>query len=190
MNGLQIFNYQDKPVRTIERNGELWWVLKDVCSALGIVDHVSVSRRLDDDEKGVGQILPLNGKGGAQETTIINEPGLYNVILRSDKPEAKDFKRWVTHDVLPSIRRTGSYSVLPQTPAQQALPDGMSMSGLASLIRITRRVMLDMGSTPLQVGAMTKSLFDTCGIPVPVAFTQQIPGQLCWFDGPALEGKA
>lgn len=118
MNELQIFKYNDTPLRTIEKDGELWWVLKDVCGVLGIVDHVSVSRRLDDDEKGVGQILPLSGKGGAQETTVINEPGLYNVILRSDKPEAKDFKRWVTHDVLPSIRRTGSYSLPAMSPAQ------------------------------------------------------------------------
>lgn len=118
MNELQIFTYNDTPLRTVEKDGEVWWVLKDVCNVLGIVDHISVSRRLDDDEKGVGQILPLSGKGGAQETTIINEPGLYNVILRSDKPEAKDFKRWVTHEVLPTIRKTGSYTVQPMSPAQ------------------------------------------------------------------------
>lgn len=121
MNDLQIFDYNGTPLRTVEKDGELWWVLKDVCGVLGIVDHVSVSRRLDDDEKGVGQILPLSGKGAAQGTTIINEPGLYNVIIRSDKPEAKDFKRWVTHEVLPSIRRHGSYALAPtqpMTPAQ------------------------------------------------------------------------
>lgn len=118
MNELQIFNYHDTPLRTIEKDGELWWVLKDVCGALGIVDHVSVQRRLDDDEKGVGQILPLSGKGGAQETIVVNEPGLYNVILRSDKPEAKDFKRWVTHEVLPSIRQRGAYSLPAMSPAQ------------------------------------------------------------------------
>lgn len=64
---------------------------------------------------------------------------------------------------------------------------GVSLNGLAKLITVTRRVMLDMGSTPTDVGAMTKSLFDTCGIPVPVAFTKQIPGQLCLFDRPALQ---
>lgn len=118
MNELQIFNYHDSPLRAVEKDGELWWVLKDVCGVLGIVDHVSVQRRLDDDEKGVGQILPLSGKGGMQETIIINEPGLYNVILRSDKPEAKDFKRWVTHEVLPAIRQKGSYSLPSLSPAQ------------------------------------------------------------------------
>lgn len=117
MNELQIFTYNDTPIRTQEIDGELWWVLKDVCGVLGISDHKSVSRRLDDDEKGVGQILPING-GRETAMTIINEPGLYNVILRSDKPEAKDFKRWVTHEVLPSIRRTGSYQIAPRTPAE------------------------------------------------------------------------
>lgn len=118
MNEMQIFSYGSAQLRTVEQDGELWWVLKDVCQTLGIVDHKSVARRLDDDEKGVGQILPLSG-GASQPTVIINEPGLYNVILRSDKPEAKDFKRWVTHEVLPSIRNRGSYRAdQPMTPAQ------------------------------------------------------------------------
>ena len=115
MNDLQIFNYRDSILRTIERDGELWWVLKDVCNVLGIANHGNVSARLDPDEKGVHLIDTLGGK---QETIIVNEPGLYNVILRSDKPEAKDFKRWVTHEVLPSIRRTGVYASPAMTPAQ------------------------------------------------------------------------
>jgi len=121
MNELQIFSYEGTPLRTIEREDGVWWVLKDVCKVLGIVDHNTVSRRLDDDEKGVGEILSLSGKGGVQEATIINEPGLYSVIFRSGKPEAKDFKRWVTHEVLPTLRRTGSYDLAaaqPMSPAQ------------------------------------------------------------------------
>lgn len=116
MNELQVFTYQSSEVRTVTKGGEPWFVLKDVCAVLGVVDHKSVVRRLDDDEKGVAQILPLGGKGGAQETTIINESGLYSVILRSDKPEAKPFRKWVTSQVLPSIRKTGAYST-------NALPD-------------------------------------------------------------------
>lgn len=107
--------YHGADVRTIEKDDGLWWVLKDVCSVLQISDYNSVSRRLDDDERGVGQILTLCG---TQEMTIINEPGLYNVILRSDKPEAKEFKRWVTHDILPKIRKTGTYSMQQMTPAE------------------------------------------------------------------------
>lgn len=116
MNDLQIFNYRDTPLRTVERDGDLWWVLKDVCGVLGIVKHTSVAARLDDDEKGA---CLMGTPSGEQNMIIINEPGLYSVILRSDKPEAKDFKRWVTHEVLPSIRRTGSYAMTaPMSPAQ------------------------------------------------------------------------
>lgn len=116
MSELQIFNYHDTPLRTVEKDGELWWVLKDVCAALCIVDSKSVPRRLDSDE--VGQIPLTDSLGREQPTYIVNEPGLYSVILRSDKPEAKEFKRWVTHEVLPSIRQKGSYSVPAMSPAQ------------------------------------------------------------------------
>ncbi len=116
MNELQIFNYGDTPLRTIERDGEVWWVLRDVCNVLSINKTTEVAARLDSDEVGQTDVLDSNGK--RQMSYIINEPGLYNVILRSDKPEAKDFKRWVTHEVLPSIRRTGSYSVQAMSPAQ------------------------------------------------------------------------
>ncbi len=106
MNTLQVFSYNGAQVRTVEQNGEPWWVLKDVCDILGIANSRDVVNRLDDDEKGVGQIDTL---GGAQEMTIISESGLYNVILRSDKPEAKPFRKWVTAEVLPSIRSSGGY---------------------------------------------------------------------------------
>ncbi len=108
MNNLQIFNYKDKEVRTIEKNGEPWWVLKDVCEVLTLGSPHKIADRLDEDEKGRNLIPTL---GGNQEMTVINESGLYNVILRSDKPEAKPFRKWITSEVLPSIRKTGSYSV-------------------------------------------------------------------------------
>lgn len=116
MNELQIFNYQDTPLRTIKKDGEIWWALKDVCEVLEIVDPKSVPRRLEFDE--VDKIPLQDSRGHTQEMYIVNEPGLYSVILRSNKPEAKDFKRWVTHEVLPSIRHTGSYSMQAMTPAQ------------------------------------------------------------------------
>lgn len=106
MNELQVFTYSGNEVRTVQRNGEPWFVLKDVCAILGIGNNRMASDRLDTDEKGVSQIDTLGGK---QEMTVINESGLYNVILRSDKPEAKPFRKWVTSEVLPSIRRTGGY---------------------------------------------------------------------------------
>ena len=116
MNDLQIFTYNETPLRTQEIDGELWWVLKDVCAVMGIIKPDAVAARLDEDEKGT---CLIGTPGGKQNMVIVNEPGLYNVILRSDKREAKDFKRWVTHEVLPQIRRTGAYSTnQPMTPAQ------------------------------------------------------------------------
>lgn len=108
---LSVFTYQSQPVRTVSIDGEPWFVLKDVCEALGISDHKSVPRRLEEDEVDLTHLTDSMGR--SQQTTVINEPGLYNVILRSDKPEAKSFKRWVTHEVLPVLRKTGSYSVSP-----------------------------------------------------------------------------
>ena len=107
MNDIQIFQYQDQPVRTVQRDGEPWFVLKDVCAVLGLESAHKVAERLDGDERN--QIPLIDSLGRRQETTVINESGLYNVILRSDKPEARPFRKWVTGEVLPSIRKTGGY---------------------------------------------------------------------------------
>ena len=123
MTDIQIFNYQNNEVRTVELNGEPWFVLKDVCEVLGIADHKVTARRLDADE--VCQTPLTDSMGRQQETSIINESGLYNVILRSDKPEAKPFRKWVTSEVLPSIRKHGAY-MTPQTLQAAILnPDTM-----------------------------------------------------------------
>ena len=122
MSELQIFNYDGNEVRTIQIDGEPWWVLKDVCTVLSIGNARDVFGRLDDDEKGVDQIDTLGGK---QYMQIVNESGLYNVILRSDKPQAKPFRKWVTSEVLPSIRKNGAY-LTPETLEQVILnPDTM-----------------------------------------------------------------
>ena len=107
MNKLTIFNYEGNNVRTILREGSPWWVLKDVCAVLGISKYRDAAERLDADER---EPVRVDTPGGPQEMTCINESGLYNLILRSDKPGAKKFKRWVTHEVLPSIRRHGLYA--------------------------------------------------------------------------------
>jgi prophage antirepressor-like protein len=109
---LAIFNYEGFQVRTSELNEEIWFVALDVCTVLG-TDSTQV-RRLDDDEKGLHTIQT---PGGNQKMTIINESGLYSLILTSRKPEARKFKKWVTSVVLPSIRKTGGYSVttIPQS---------------------------------------------------------------------------
>ncbi len=106
MNELQVFTYSGNEVRTVQKNGEPWFVLKDVCAILGISKYRDAADRLDPDEREPVRVDTLGGK---QEMLCINESGLYNVILRSDKPEAKPFRKWVTSEVLPSIRRTGGY---------------------------------------------------------------------------------
>ena len=107
MRELSIFDYKGKQVRTIQKDGETWWVLKDVCAVLGISDGRRVAERLDVDEWSQTPVSDRLGR--SQDTYIINESGLYNVILRSDKAEAKPFRKWVTGEVLPSIRKTGGY---------------------------------------------------------------------------------
>lgn len=119
MANIQVFEYQNNKVRTVDVDGEAWFVLKDVCDVL----HMDTSKikqvadRLDDDEKGRYSVPT---PGGEQATWIINESGLYHVILRSDKQEATPFRRWVTNDVLPAIRKTGSYNA-PQLTRSQLL---------------------------------------------------------------------
>ena len=106
-NELQVFSYEGNEVRTVQRDGEPWWVLKDVCAILDLGSPHKVAERLDEDERNQ---IPLTDRlGRLQDTAVVSESGLYNVILRSDKPEAKKFKRWVTHEVLPTIRRHGAY---------------------------------------------------------------------------------
>ncbi len=111
MNGLQIFTYNGNEVRTVQKDGEPWWVLKDVCEVLGISKYRDTAARLEDDER---EPIRVDTLGGAQEMLCVNESGLYNVILRSDKPEAKPFRKWVTSEVLPSIRKHGAY-MTPET---------------------------------------------------------------------------
>lgn len=106
MNELQVLTYEGNEVRTVQMNDETLWILKDVCDVLGLSDTNKVAERLDDGE--LTRIKFVSG-GQAREMYAVNESGLYNVILRSDKPEAKNFKHWVTHDVLPSIRKHGAY---------------------------------------------------------------------------------
>lgn len=108
MNKVTIFKYEEnKLVRTMNIGDEPWFVLKDVCDVLGLSTPARVAERLDSDE--VSQAHLIDSMGRSQEMTIISESGLYNVILRSDKPEAKPFRKWVTAVVLPSIRKNGGY---------------------------------------------------------------------------------
>lgn len=107
MNELKVFdNPQFGSIRTVMQNDEPWFVAADVCKALDHSNSRMALERLDEDEKGVSLIYTL---GGDQEMSIVNEPGLYALVLGSRKPEAKVFKRWITHEVIPSIRKHGAY---------------------------------------------------------------------------------
>lgn len=108
-NEVQVWNYEGAEVRTVQIDGEPWFVLADICRELELSTPARVAERLEKDE--VSQTHTIDRMGREQKTTIINESGLYTVILRSDKPQAKPFRKWVTSVVLPSIRKTGSYSV-------------------------------------------------------------------------------
>ena len=112
------FAFGDNLIRIFkDRQGDPWWVAKDVCLALGIEFYRDALSKLDEDERG--SVL-VDTPGGPQEMSTINEPGLYSLIFRSRKPEAREFKRWVTHEVLPALRKTGSYSVT--APADTMVP--------------------------------------------------------------------
>ena len=105
-NSLQIFNYNGTKIRTVEKDGQAWFIAKDVCNVLEISKYRDAITKLDDDERRPVKVDTLQGM---QEMAAINEPGLYALILRSNKPEAKAFSRWVRHEVLPQIRQHGMY---------------------------------------------------------------------------------
>jgi anti-repressor protein len=118
MNAILPFNFGDQPVRVEDRDGQPWFVLADVCRVLGLSNPSMSAQRLDDDEKDALSITDPIGRD--QTATIINESGLWSLVLTSRRAEAKAFKRWVTAEVLPTLRRTGRYGaepmVLPRDP--------------------------------------------------------------------------
>ncbi|WP_298766967.1 BRO family protein [uncultured Alloprevotella sp.] len=105
------FNASNQNIRVQMKDGEPWFVAKDVCDALEIENNRNATARLDDDEKGVSIVRTSSGD---QQMTIVNESGLYNLIFQSRKPEAKAFRKWVTSEVLPTLRKTGRYELKPQ----------------------------------------------------------------------------
>ena len=134
------FTYGDSSLRVVEIDSQPWFVAKDVCGILGLANMRSSLAALDEDERGVHTMDTL---GGNQEMTVISEPGLYSLILRSRKPEAKTFKRWVTHEVLPSIRRHGMYATESVVDAMLADPEAMIRTLTALKEERAKRVRLE-----------------------------------------------
>ncbi|MCP3104493.1 hypothetical protein LZ198_37085 [Myxococcus sp. K15C18031901] len=117
MNQLVAFNFESHHVRVVmDEQGQPWFVAADVCGALTL--NTEQTRRLGDDEKG---LRTVQTPGGPQEMTVVNEPGLYVLTFTSRKPEARRFKHWVTHEVLPTLRKTGNYTAPGASPQQPHL---------------------------------------------------------------------
>jgi len=137
MSNLTAFDFNSNQVRTVSIEGQPWFVAKDVCNALEIANPRDAINKLDEDEKGVVNADTL---GGSQEISIISESGMYSLVLKSRKPEAKVFKKWITAVVLPSIRQTGGYQVERQ-PARQLPPVRDVVDYAKSLAVITTTAM-------------------------------------------------
>ena len=132
---IQPFDFKGHQVRTLTfETGQTWWVLKDVCDALELTNSRVVVQRLDKGD--VSQAYVTDSIGREQQTTIVDEAGLYTLILRSDKPEAREFQRWVTHDVLPSIRRHGAY--MSEDVVERTLSDPDYLIRLATALKEER----------------------------------------------------
>ena len=135
MNELQVFNFEQNQVRIIEKDGEFWFVAKDVCDVLELENPTKSIKSLDDDEKMTLTFREDHSgqRGGAQFLNIINESGLYALVLRSNKPEAKRFSKWVRSEVLPSIRKHGAY--MTQQTLEKALTNPDFLIQLAQQLK-------------------------------------------------------
>lgn len=133
MTDLLSFNFDLQPVRVIMRGDDPWWIAGDIADVLGFKHTPHMLRALDDDEKDVHIADTL---GGRQEVTIISESGLYNAIFRSRRPQARAFRRWITADLLPTLRRTGVYAIAPAIPAI----DSAALSAGVAVVREARRL--------------------------------------------------
>jgi len=187
MNELKIFEHPKfGRIRTIVEDGKTLFCGLDAANALGYKNQRdAVSRHC----RGVVKRDVTDSLGRTQEVNFITEGDLCRLAAKSELPGANEFESWIFDEVIPSILRTGTYTVPWQ--AVNRRPVEVSPSGLAKLILANRRVMLDMGCSFIEVGAATKVLYEVYGIPVPIAFSGQIPGQLCLFERPALmEGDA
>lgn len=132
------FQYSVHPVRTVIIDGEPWFVLGDLCKVLGLARGASqIAERLDD---GVRQTYPIpDSLGRTQTATIVSEPGMYEVVIRSDKPDAISFRRWITGTVLPTIRKTGTYSTVPALTDDELIHQALSISA-TRVAALTERV--------------------------------------------------
>lgn len=166
MKEIKIFeNKEFGEIRTVMVDGEPWFVGKDVAGALGYEkERNAVQKYVDDDDALKWGIMDSLGR--EQQTTIINESGLYALIFGSKLEKAKGFKRWVTSEVLPSIRKTGTYSMLP-CPLNPQIA-----SSVAELGRVTERIMHKQGSPAYKIAEAFKMECEQFGIQLPADFVK------------------
>jgi len=129
------FDFKGAAVRTVRKGTEILWIAADVCEALEILHHRDALARLDDDER---ESVLVDTLGGKQMALAVNESGIYSLILRSRKPQAKAFKRWLTHEVIPAIRRDGGY-ISPEATAEQLKALIGTVQEQAETLALTRR---------------------------------------------------
>lgn len=155
MNELQIFDNEEfGEIRTIEENGQVWFCAVDICKTLGLTNPTMALSNLDEDERSKFDL----GRQG--ETNFINESGLYTVILRSDKPNAKKFRKWITGEVIPAIRKTGTYSLQKKASIREVI----------DLIKITRQTMKEQGIAPKEIAMAVKEIGEQYKIDFPEFF--------------------
>lgn len=200
MNDLKVFeNEEFGSVRTTTFEDEPWFVGKDVAAALGYANPTrAVIMHVDEEDKRI-EGIPREAQNGLLVTRIalINESGLYSLILSSKLPNAKRFKRWVTSEVLPTLRKTGSYSVKPEPPMFE--PKRISVGEIASLLLQIRQIQKAQGTTSRKIAFTAQRLCEQFGIELPEDFVEPVkprcnyvvdnssyinttPGKLPWDD--------
>lgn len=165
MNNIKIFeNKEFGEIRTVMIDGEPWFVGKDIASALGYADSTgAVRKRTDEEDRGVAK---MDTPSGAQELIIINESGLYSMILGSKLESAKKFKHWVTAEVLPSIRKTGTYS------HDQISVEQIPIGEVASYLKAMDRVAVRQQTAPHKIAEVFKMVSEQFGIRLPDDFVK------------------
>lgn len=142
-------NIEFGEVRTVELKGEPWFVASDVCRALGLEQVSRAMSRLDSDEGGLLEVPHPQSPEKTIEVRTVNEPGLYSLVLASRKPEAKAFKRWITHEVIPSIRKTGSYSVPQAETAADVRAKAMLLNAKSRMLAAASKAVSNFNLSPV-----------------------------------------
>lgn len=167
-NTMQVFtNKEFGSIRTVEMNGEPWFVGKDVADALGYKKTENAIATHVDAEDKTSTLIQGDGSNYKSKVILINESGLYSLILQSKLPDARKFKRWVTSEVLPSIRKTGAYA----SPGVYA-PKASSLGEVVRMIETVRSSMKEQGATPREIAKAIQDICTQFGVRLPKYFVQ------------------